>query len=237
MTTSHRLGRPAAIIAAMVALAPALAGCNTHRAEATGSVYPTDFRDRHPIVLAHAPRVLDVFVEGTRGFDERERADVAAFIAEYRRYGNGPIAAQVPAGTKLEGATRTALGRIRATAGGRLAVSSYIPDDPKIASPIRLSFHRLQARVAGTCGLWPQDLGVEDYQFNESNKPYWNLGCASQSNFAAQIADPVDLVRGRQTTPPDTGRRMQNIEKLRQGQDPSTTYKTDGTSVRSGVGQ
>jgi pilus assembly protein CpaD len=237
MTNPNRLSRPVALLAAMAALAPALAGCNSRTADATGSLYPSDFRDRHPIVLGHAPRVLDVFVEGSSGFSERERADVAAFLAEYRRSGNGPIVAQVPTGTKLGGATRTALGRLQAAAGGRMAVSSYVPEDPSIASPIRLSFHRLQARVASTCGLWPQDMGVEDYQFNEANKPYWNLGCASQSNFAAQIADPVDLVRGRQPTPPDTGRRMQNIEKLRQGQDPSTTYKADGTSVKSGVGQ
>ena len=236
MTATQRLRRRATLLAAVTALAPALAGCASD-ADTTGSVYPYDYRDRHPIVLAQGARVLDVFIDTRSGYDERERQDVAAFVDEFRRYGTGSLSAQVPTGTAQAAGTRAALARIRAAAGGRLAVSGYRPADPAVASPIRLSFGRLQARVGSQCGLWPQDLGVADYEFNQSNRPYWNLGCAMQSNVAAQIADPVDLVRGRQPTPPDTARRMSNIEKLRQGSDPSTQYKNEGASVRSGVGQ
>jgi pilus assembly protein CpaD len=96
-----------------------------------------------------------------------------------------------------------------------------------VASPIRLSFRRLQAKVAGKCGLWPQDLGVSDYGFNVRNEPYWNLGCSTQSNFAAQIVDPVDLVRGRAEGRIDTLRRGKDIDNLRQGKDPSTQWRQD----------
>lgn len=223
-------------LVAVAALSAALAGCQS-RPEATGSIYPSDFRERHPIVLANAPRVLDLFVDGPRGFGERERADLEAFLAEYGRYGQGRLVAQVPVGVENRAETRAAVERVRAAAGGRLSVSTYRPADPTLASPVRLSFERLQAKVGSTCGLWPQDLGVSDAEFNYANRPYWNHGCATQSNFAAQIADPIDLVRGRQPTPPDRGKRMQNIEKLRQGQDPSTNYNNQATSVRQGVSQ
>lgn len=230
--TRHRV----TLIAALAVLAPALAACTAHT-DTTGSVYPTDVRDRHPMVLGHAPRILDIFVDGPRGIGPRENADLQAFLAEYRRYGNGPLSAQVPTGTAYGAATRAALARVTSAAGGRVSVSSYSPSDPALASPIRLSFQRLQAKVGTQCGLWPQDLGVADYDYNEKNQPYWNLGCAMQSNVASQIADPVDLVRGRQLTPPDTGRRMYNIESLRKGSDPSTQYKNEGTSVKQGIGQ
>lgn len=236
MIATSRLRHRMLAFAALAAIAQALGAC-ANRAETTGSTYPDDFRERHPIVLGHGARVLDVFVEGARGVQAREEQDLQAFFAEYRRFGNGPVTAQVPVGVPYVGATRAALARIRAAAGGRLSVSSYTPADPTLASPIRLSFQRLQAKVGSTCGLWPQDLGVADYEFNQSNQPYWNLGCAVQSNVASQIADPVDLVRGRQPTPPDTQRRQYNVEQLRRGQDPATQYKTDTTSVRQGISQ
>jgi pilus assembly protein CpaD len=66
----------------------------------------------------------------------------------------------------------------------------------------------MQAKVGGRCGLWPQDLGVSDPKFNAGNDPYWNLGCAMQSNVASQVADPLDLVRGRSEGRVDTVRRM-----------------------------
>jgi pilus assembly protein CpaD len=54
---------------------------------------------------------------------------------------------------------------------------------------------------------------------------------------ASQVADPVDLVRGRQETPPDTVRRTKVIDAVRQGQDPSTQYRQEGTSINQSVGK
>jgi pilus assembly protein CpaD len=119
-----------------------------------------------------------------------------------------------------------------------LTVTSYAVLDPRVASAIRLSFERLQARVESRCGLWPKDLGVSDFGSDNRNEPYWNLGCATQANIAAQIDDPIDLVRGRREGRIDTLRRSKVIETLRGGQDPSITWKQDGqTSSKQGVGQ
>ncbi|MDB5591294.1 CpaD family pilus assembly protein [Enterovirga sp.] len=230
------LARPRLAALLLAAALPALAGCQS-RGETTGSLYPSDYRDRHPIMLTDGARVLDLFVEGPNGLVARGRQDVSDFLAEYRRYGSGALIAQVPAGHGTNPNTRRALQAVGEAAGGRLAVESYQPADPAVASPIRLTFRRLQAKVASKCGLWPHDLGVSDAGFAGRNEQYWNLGCATQSNLASQVADPVDLVRGRHQTPPDTGRRMYNFGQVRQGQDPSTDYKQQATSVSQGISQ
>lgn len=233
----HRAERgPFRAVVAIAAILPALAACHT-KEQITGSIYPSDFRDRHPIVLQDGPRVLDVFVEGPGGLVTRGRQDLADFFGEYRRYGSGPMLVQVPVGAGANPNTRRAVATIRTASGGRVAEQTYRPTDPTAASPIRLTFKRLQARVADKCGLWPDDLGVSDARQNMKNEQYWNFGCATQANFASQVADPVDLVRGRHETPPDTGRRMFNFGQIRQGQDPSTQWRQENTTVSQGVSQ
>jgi pilus assembly protein CpaD len=92
--------------------------------------------------------------------------------------------------------------------------------------------------VASQCGTWPQDLGVGDPAFNGRNEVYWNFGCASQSNFAAQVADPVDLVRARPEGRIDTIRRTNDIGKIRDGKDPSIQWRQDGkTSVKAQISE
>ena len=220
-------------LACLAALGLSLGACAADRAVVTGSTYPRDYRERHPIVLGDAPAALDIFVRGPSGLDERQIEDVKAFAEDYRRTGKGGLVAQVPGGGHRDVGTARTLDAVRhaLSAGGLpgtyLTVTTYQPADPTLAAPIRLSFRKLQAKVHGKCGLWPQDLGVSDFSFNLRNEPYWNLGCATQTNVAAQVADPVDLVRGRTDGAIDPIRRGQNIEKLRKGNDPSTSYRQD----------
>lgn len=226
---------------ALVALAGALAACAPDRVVTSStSLYPHDARHRHPVVLADGPRTLDVFLANGGRIGQRQREDLHAFAAEYRRSGRGPLVAHLPVS---EGNAHWALEGVRralaegGVPGSALVVGSYQPADPGLASPIRLSFKRLQAKVAGKCGLWPQDLGGSDQAFNASNDAYWNFGCAYHSNLAAQVADPVDLVRGRPETPGDTQRRTRDIQDLRDGKDPSTVYRQDDRGrITQGVG-
>ena len=77
--------------------------------------------------------------------------------------------------------------------------------------------------LAGVREVWLADVDVITDQW--CDMPIWNF------------ADPVDLVRGRHETPPDTGRRMYNFGQIRQGQDPTTQYKQQQTTVQSSVSQ
>ncbi len=56
------------------------------------------------------------------------------------------------------------------------------------------------------------------------NRPYWNLGCASQRNLAAMVDNPADLVQPRGETPAYSPRRSVAIEHYRKGESPSGTY-------------
>lgn len=224
---------------ALLLLALPLSACAPDRV-VTGSTYPTDHHVRHPIVLANAPESLDLFPTA-RGLDERQLDDLMAFAAEYRKHGQGLLTASVPAGpvTKGPGRPLASIHAVLAQAGipgSQVVVTTYRVLDPALAAPIRLSFRRLQAKVGSRCGLWPQDLGVSDFRSSVNNEPYWNFGCATQSNIASQAADPLDFVRGRPEGRADTIRRAANIEKLRKGEDPSTQYQTPTDKINQTIG-
>ena len=231
----------AARLLAIGGLASTLAACAADRV-VTGSTPALTYQQRHPIVLAEGAHKLDVFVTGQAGLDGRQRDDIRSFAAEYRRTGQGAILAQVPAGTRNDAAAHHTMARIADLLGdgglpaGYVAVTTYPVADPFVAAPVRLTFTRLTAKVTSPCGTWPRDLGVSDVRQSASNDTYWNLGCAMQSNVAAQVADPVDLVRGRTEGRPDSIRRGKVIEAIREGKDPSTQYRQEGTKINQAVG-
>ncbi len=235
--------RTSAALGAGLLVAAALTGGCASKGDTTASFAPDDVRERHPIVLKDAPRSLDVFV-GRSGaaLDPRQNQDVVAFAQEYRRSGRGGLVAEVPTGDRRGRATRDTLAGIRhALAQGgvsprALSVRGYPVQDPELASPIRLTFASLQARLPHECGQWPTDLGSSDFKFSASNEPYWNFGCSTQATLAAQVADPVDLVRARDEGRPDIVKRMNAIAKIRQGKDPSTEYRSTTPQINATVG-
>lgn len=223
----------------------ALAGACKNDPPITGSVGTSDYRARHPIVLADSNRSLDIFPTGPGHLDPRQAQDVDAFMLEFRRYGRGGLLVEVPRGLPpaQAAATERTASHVLARAGQDgvarrdIVASPYAVSAPGLAAPIRLSFERLQAKVADACGTWPQDIGVSDFGVDNSNRPYWNFGCSSQATLAAQVADPLDLVRGRPEGRIDTVRRIRDVGQLREGKDPSTQWRQDGTnSVKSQVG-
>jgi pilus assembly protein CpaD len=209
-----------------------LAGCGTTERMTVSSIPQDDYRVRHPIVLAEEPRTLDIFVEPATGqFDHRSAAQLREFAGLYRKFGRGPITIMAPAGPAgplpIE-PIRDAL--FSAGARVRTIVDRY-PAGPYLAAPVRLSFLGLKAKVADRCGQWPRDLASGSSVAGWDNKPYWNFGCAYQTAFAAQVADPRDLVAPQGETPADTAMRTRAIESLRNGQDPGTNWKLVNSSL------
>lgn len=227
---------------AMLALALSLGACGS-KTDITGSIAPSDVRERHPIVLRDAPRSLDVFIgRAGGGLDSRQARDVVDFAGEYRRSGRGGLVAEVPTGTHREMATHDTLNGIRnalargGVSPGALSVQTYPIRDPGLASTIRLTFASLQASVPHSCAQWTQDAGVSDWKHDASNESLWNFGCSSQALLAAQVADPIDLVRSRSEGRADIVKRMNAITKLREGRDPSTQYRQEAPQINSAVG-
>lgn len=228
-------------LAALIALAAPLAACSGADRIVTNSIVPQDYRARHPIELTRGRVNLDVFANVQRGrLDARTRAQVRQFAEEYRNRGSGDIAIALPQGGPGAAEARAALPGLRHAlarggARGYVIVSTYPVADPHLASPIRLSYASIVAKVRDRCGQWPNDLASGSTVQGWQNRPYWNFGCATQQMLAAQVADPRDLVGPAAETPPDSHMRGRAISAVRKGQDPGTHWSIQNTNI-GGVG-
>ena len=213
-----------------------LAACARVDHMETASVVPDDYRQRHPIGLSDQPQTLDIFMSGADGhLDARQSADLQAFATLFRTAGQGQITVLLPSGVspQLTQATLKSIREHLTSAGvkGYLKLGNYTVDHPDPASPIRLSFDRMVAHVASKCGEWPADVASGSSAEGWQNRPYYNLGCSTQSNLAAQVADPVDLVRPRQEDPSDVAMRTRAISAVRTGTDPGTSWSLTNTNI------
>jgi pilus assembly protein CpaD len=215
---------------AALAVGIVLAGC-ARKPEVTGSIgAPSDYRDRHPIVMQAGHFEIGVYpIRGPGGLDRRQRDDLADFVETYRERGRGhiTIAAPDPATPEI----RQTLAQVRAGFKEMLVPASYVraatyPGTAGAVSPVKLSFERIEADVAGDCGKWTED-ALGQGRPNFENRPYDNFGCAYQRHIAVQVADPVDLARPRRLGPADIARQLRAIEAYRTGT--TETLEADST--------
>ncbi len=190
----------------------------------TGSI-PDDYRTRHPIVLADGEQTLDLPISSgdirlSTGMKDTVRGFAQNFVASPA----GVIQVQVPHGSYNAGAARNLAGDVRRTLIGagikpqRILMSSYAASPNGDAAPIRLSYVTTKA-MTGACGEWPADLSDNTF----GNKNWYNFGCASQNNLAAQVANPTDLIAPRAMTPIDATQRARIISDYRTGGTTTTT--------------
>ncbi|MDR6633244.1 pilus assembly protein CpaD [Phyllobacterium sp. 1468] len=195
-----------------------LAGCAQQR-DVTGGI-PDDYRTNHPIVISEKEQVADIPVghADTRlSITQRSIVDHAA--ANYRANGSGVIHILIPDGSPNERAAARLRGDVAATLRKNGIKPFNISSEryqagPEESAPIRLSYSAMTAST-NTCGQWPKDL-LETAE----NRHYANFGCASQNNFAAQLANPADLLGPRATSPIDAERRIVVIDDYRNAPSP-----------------
>lgn len=228
--------------AAALMLATALGGCLGSR-DQTASV-PNDYRLRHPIAIHEGDKTLELFIGSNRGgLNPTQRAQVLAFAGTWRREATGGIVVELPAGTPNERAAADALPEVQSLlhAGGLppngVYVQPYQPDSPKKVATLRIRYPRMVAE-AGPRGLWPDDIGPSyaDPGYM-SNKPYFNLGCATQRNLAAMVEDPQDLVQPRGEGPSPTTRRTVVLDNYRKGEPTGGNYPKEDKGKISDVGK
>jgi pilus assembly protein CpaD len=222
---------------AVLGVSLALCGCNSVDRMQTSSIPMDDYRVRHPITLSETARTIDIFpVASSNHLDRRSAGQIEEFAHLYQQVGEGPILVLYPSGPGLQGRVPVDAIRQALEVGGAhtaVRVGSYPVGNAELASPVRLRFTGLKAKVATPCGEWPSDLASGSTVQGWDNKPYWNFGCSSQSVLAAQVADPRDLVGPQAETPMDTVMRARGIETMRKGADPSTSWQTKTTSISS----
>jgi len=233
MTVLHtairgRRSRTARRLLAAAGLAALLAGCY-QSPQMAQNVYPTDYRERHPITLRDGQHSIEVFLGRNRGgLTPSQRADVLAFAQGWRHEATSGVVVDVPHGGPTDRAAAATLREIYSifAASGvprnAIYLQHYRPPSTSLAS-IKIKYSKLTAH-AGPCGLWPEDLGpTPDTSYNQ-NRPYWNFGCATQRNLAAMVDNPADLVQPRGGAPAYAARRSVAVHKWSQGENPAGTY-------------
>ena len=168
--------------------------------------------------------------EAVSGSDASEyaRADVLAFAQQWRREATSGVIIDVPSSGPTAHAAADSMREVHSilnasgVPGKAVYVRGYRPPPSALAS-IKIRYTKLTAE-AGPCGQWPHDIGPSMDGSDFSNRPYWNLGCATQRNMAAMVANPADLVQPRGESPAYEPRRSVAIDKYRTGTSPAGAY-------------
>jgi len=168
-------------------------------------------------VVAEAEQSVDIPVASTdRRLNIAQRDMIRGFAQNYTSRATGPVYLLTPEGSPNAAAARQLRGQVRAElsargiASSKIVNSTYAATGIGDAAPIRLTFVGTTA-MTSQCGQWPRDM-INDF----SNQNYYNFGCATQNNLAAQIANPEDLIAPRGMTPIDATRRNAAIKEYRE---------------------
>ena len=236
---SRRLHPLVSVLGAAL-LAATAAGCAPREPTYTGSIDVDGYRTRHPIVVEEGEETLDVPVAlHSARLPVSLVAAVESFGAEARKNGASGIVMMVPNGSTNEVAAHrvsreltAALGRA-GIAAHAITRRTYEAMGPEDAAPIRLSYPRIVAHVPHQCGRWPRQ-ATSDWD----NADYWNFGCATQSNLAAMVANPTDLVAPSGLGQPDATRRSTVLQAYRSGKATKSEYGLPSPGLSSvGGGQ
>ena len=179
-----------------------------------GSV-PDDYRTRHAIVIAEKERVFEVPVgtqhtKLTKGMQSVTRS----FLSGYKDSGTGIVRIIAPVGSANQSAASSVASRVAGLAkqvgvpANKISHENYYPAADQ-AAPVRIMYKAIAAQTS-QCGRWS-----EDVLHTSENKQYKNFGCSIQSNLAAQVADPADLLGPRELGEVDTANRDSVIETYR----------------------
>jgi pilus assembly protein CpaD len=201
-----RIGRPLFTILAVLLVGTALGGCwNSPRFKAPFTLAnPTE---RHPIAVKQGEVSLDLAVyPGTSGLNESQKGQVYGFLQDYKAQSSDRLLIRAPSGGANETAAMRAYDDVRRAmrnAGVKPALVTLEPyfanGDP--TAPLRMSYLQVVA-VPPDCPDWSEDIGRDP-----QNMSWPNLGCATQRNFAAMVANPEDLLHPRGETPRSGERR------------------------------
>jgi pilus assembly protein CpaD len=146
----------------------------------------------HQPVVEHTNYVFDVAAEGDNVAPaEKARLD-AWFDSIGLRYGDS-VSIDTPRGHQSNGARRD-VAEVAANRGLLVAdVAAPVTEGGVAPGYVRVVASRASASVAG-CPKW-EDKGVDSPLRTNTN-----YGCAFNSNLAAMVANPDDLVHGREAS-------------------------------------
>lgn len=216
--------RRAPALAATLAALFALAACDTPFPETQNEFVPVSSSDRFPIEVAKGPVKFDV-PTSKGALNAQQKDTIVRFAQQAKSNYASTIHVRRPSGGGRGGAVASAIRRILVKQGvpeSMIVQSTY---EGSAESPVVVSYIRTWA-VTQECGNWDEDLAI-----TFSNSGYDNFGCSVQSNVAAMVANPNDLVMPRTETPSDPMRRSTVFNKYREGV-PSNTQPPQQQQVQ-----
>ena len=177
-----------------------------------GSV-PDDYRTRHPIIIAEQDKTLDLPVgKYSHRLTPATGDIIKGFAQQYLNSTASYMTIMRPAGSGNAQTAKTYAQKVLKKLSDYGVTSKQVTIVPYEAqtygdqAPIRLVYSAISASTE-KCGKWEDDI----LSGSSENKQYSNFGCATQSNIANQISNPLDLVRPRGQMPVDAARRATAI--------------------------
>lgn len=165
----------------LAAIAPALllGGCMGTQNRGLESV--------HQPVVSRTDYILDLNA-GPTGLGRGETQRLTGWVEAMRLGYGDQVAVDDPSGAR---GPRDAVAAVIARHGLLLGADAPVTGAPVATGTVRVVVTRMRASVPG-CPDWSRDASNE-FDSNTSS----NQGCAINSNLAAMVASPADLVRGQ----------------------------------------
>ena len=202
--------RPGAALALLPILgAAALGGCSTdHPRGAPPPLTPTE---QYSVIVRPVTDEIQLAANG--GLSANQQAALAALVSRWRQTGDSPIVVQGAASGPGGDTAQAAVSALQAHGVPAQAIR-MAPFESAEPVPVRVGFSRQEAVGPQCSTLWGNLTGAA------SNRPAMNFGCSTTANFAAQIADPRDLVHAAPVDPADSRRRVLKANSYREGDEP-----------------
>lgn len=194
-----------------------------------GSGLSSDPAANHPIMVEpHFASIKLSFSAPQAGLLPDDAAKLDAFIADYLSRGSGSISVSAPSGQESTAAISYFGTRLfeMGVPRSRILVGTHEGPDARV----EIGFIAYQART-NPCGDWSKNLGD-----TAGNTTPANMGCAVQTNIAAQVADPRDLIEMRPTDPSDATRRAVVLDNYEKGRVTASSKSKDQSGSVSDVG-
>lgn len=212
-------------LTAIIAVSLSLGACASGpRGQLTAENNPSVYSVHQPVVQ-HTNFVLDLDGSGdTLSASERARL-IAWFDSIELRYGD-QIFVEEPRDYPSPGA-RAGVAQVLSEYGMLLRVGAPIMPGTVAPGVVRVIASRATASVED-CPDW------SDPEIAPTVNTSPNYGCAVNSNLAAMIADPNDLIRGRQGSVNGSGSTAARAVRVYRDRTPTGTQPLASPSTRSG---
>lgn len=191
-----------------------LAGCAHDELALDDAYVPLSPEERFPIEYGRGPVTIEV-ATAHGSLQPSQINAVARFARQSLSGGSSPVTIKRPAGGGASRAVAEEIAGLMLHQGVPRHMIRMGTYPAPASAPVRIGYVKAVAHTR-PCGEWSMD-AAHDYK----NLQMPNHGCAVQSNIAAMIANPQDVVTPQQVTPVQAASGTAAIKKISNGQSSS----------------